>query len=67
MREEWYEERIRRVEALALSFGFNDLIHDLIGLQTNNILLATWDQTTSQEVLKFPIIGPKMFWTQLLV
>jgi hypothetical protein len=54
---------------LVLSFGLNDLTtHDLIGLQTNNIiLLVTWDQTANQEVLKFPIIGPKMFWTQLLV
>lgn len=50
-----------KVEALVLSFGLNDLTHDLIGLQTNNILSITWDQTTSQEVLKFPIIDTKKF------
>jgi hypothetical protein len=35
--------------------------------QTNNILLITWGQTTSEEMLKFLIIGPKIFWAQLLV
>ncbi len=32
--------------------------------QTNNILLITWGQTMSQEMLKFPIIGltPSLKW-----
>jgi hypothetical protein len=48
-------------------FDLNSFTHELIGPQTNNIWLVTWDQTTSQEVLKFPIIDPKIFWPWLLV
>jgi hypothetical protein len=43
----------------SLLFDLNDFTHDeLIGPQMNNILLITWGQTMSQEVFKFPIIGP---------
>jgi hypothetical protein len=41
--------------------------HELIDHQTNNILLITWCQTMSQEVLKFPTIGATIFWAQLQV
>jgi len=39
--------------------------YELIGPQTNNILLITLGETMSQEV--FSIIGPKIFWPQLLI
>jgi len=42
-------------------FGLNGFTYELIDRQTNNILLRTWGNPTSQEVLKFPIIGPKIF------
>jgi len=41
--------------------------NELIGPQTNNILLVTWGQIMSQEVLKFLILGCKIFRPQLLV
>jgi hypothetical protein len=41
--------------------------YELIGPQTNNILLITWGETMSQEVFNFFIIGPKIFWSQLLI
>jgi hypothetical protein len=44
-----------------LQIDLNDFTHELIGPQTNNTLLITWGQTTRQEVLKFSIIGPKIF------
>ncbi len=52
-------------QSLLLLFGFNGFTHELVNPKTNNILLITCGQTTSQEVLKFPIIGTKIFlaWT----
>ncbi len=47
-----------RLKPWCLIFGLNDFTHELIGPQTNNILLITWGQTTQQEVFKFLIIGP---------
>ncbi len=55
------------LKAWSLCFGLNAFTHELIGLQTNNILLTTWGPTTSQEVFKFLIIDPKIFWPPLLV
>jgi hypothetical protein len=43
-------------------FDINDFTCELIDPKRNNMLLITWGQTTSQEVLKFSIIDPKMFW-----
>jgi hypothetical protein len=43
----------------SLLIDINGFTHELNGPRTNNILLITWGQTTSQEMLKFPIIGPK--------
>lgn len=40
---------------------------NFIDPQTNKILLIIWGQTTSQEMLKFLIVGPKIFWPQLPV
>jgi hypothetical protein len=45
----------------SLVFGLNGSTYELIGRQINNILLRTWCYTTSQQVLKFPIIRPKIF------
>jgi hypothetical protein len=41
--------------------------YELIGPQTNNILLITLGETMSQEVFSFLIIGPKIFWPQLQI
>ncbi len=43
----------------SLLIDINGFTHELNGPRTNNILLITWGQTTSQEMLKFLIIGPK--------
>jgi hypothetical protein len=48
--------------SLGPTFNLNGFTHELIGPQTNNILLIIWGQTKSQEVFKFSIIGPKIFW-----
>jgi hypothetical protein len=45
----------------SLPVSLNRFTHELIGPQINNILLITWDQTMSQEMLKIFIIGPKIF------
>jgi hypothetical protein len=50
-----------RLKPWSLLFGLNAFTYELIGSQTNNILLVTWGQTMSKEVLKFLIIGPKNF------
>jgi hypothetical protein len=41
----------------SLLFGLNGFTYELIGRETNNILLRTWGYPTCQHVLKFPI-----FW-----
>ncbi len=45
-----------------LLFGLNGFTHELIGLQTSNILLMTWGQATRQKMPKFSIIETKIFW-----
>jgi hypothetical protein len=55
-----------RLKPWLLFFCLNCFTHELIDSQTNKILLIIWGQTTSQEMLKFFIIGPKIFWPQLL-
>jgi hypothetical protein len=50
-----------------LQIDLNNFTLKRIGPQTNIILLITWAQTTSQEVLKFSIIEPKIFLPRLLV
>jgi hypothetical protein len=71
-KKEWYQER--KIEwnhmrgwSVNPYFGLNDFTHELIGPQTNNILLILWGHKTSQEMLKFCIIGPKIFGPQLLI
>ncbi len=39
-----------------LQIDLNDFTYECIGPQTNSILLITWGQIMSQEVLKFSII-----------
>jgi hypothetical protein len=48
--------------SLGPTFNLNGFTHELIGPQTNNILLIIWGQTMSQEVFKFSIIGPKILF-----
>ncbi len=50
-----------RLKPWSLLFSLNGFTHELIGPQIINILLITWDQTMSQEMLKIFIIGPKIF------
>jgi hypothetical protein len=46
----------------SLFFGHNGFKHGFIGPKTNNILLVALSHTMNQEVLKFPILGFKIFW-----
>jgi hypothetical protein len=47
----------------SLLFGLDDFTHELIGLQTNNILLLiTWGHTMNQKMFKFLVIGLEIFW-----
>jgi hypothetical protein len=46
----------------SLFFGHNGFTHEFIGPKTTNILLVALSHTMSQEVLKFPIFGFKIFW-----
>jgi hypothetical protein len=50
-----------------MALHMNSLAPELIGPQINNILLITWDQTMSQEMLKISIIGSKILWPWHLV
>ncbi len=50
-----------------LLFGLHSFTHEFIDPHINNILLITWGQTMGEEMLKFPIIGLKVFWPQFLV
>jgi hypothetical protein len=50
-----------------LLFDLNCFTHEFIGPHINNILLIIWGQTMSQKMVKFLVIGFKIFWPQLLV
>jgi hypothetical protein len=49
----------------SLLFGLNGFTREFIGHHINNILLIIWGQTMSQKMLKFLVIGFKIFCPSL--
>ncbi len=64
------KKELKAYEWLKLSsllFYLNGFTLEFIGRHINNILLISWGQTVRQKMLKFLIIGFKIFWPQLLI
>ncbi len=47
----------------SLLFSLNGFTYEFIHPPTNNNLLITWGKTMNQKVLKFSMIGPKIFYS----